>query len=97
GEEWIFAVGLLATTPARIAKDIDIWRPEVEAFHDVAASGSHRLVMLGPSLGADYNRHFVDRGNVESSRQANRLRKHGGDTGASRKKIACRAEREYGR
>ena len=36
GEERIFAIGFLAASPARIAKDVDVGRPEIEAFEDVA-------------------------------------------------------------
>ena len=35
GEERIFAVGFLAAAPARIAEDVDVGRPEVEALEDV--------------------------------------------------------------
>src|ERR1039457_2073135 len=34
GEERIFAVGFLAATPAGIAKDVDVWRPEGQAIED---------------------------------------------------------------
>src|SRR6185312_16838618 len=30
GQEGVFAIGLLATAPARIAEDVDIGRPEIE-------------------------------------------------------------------
>ena len=36
GQEGIFAVGLLAAAPARIAEDVDVRRPEVEALEDIA-------------------------------------------------------------
>ena len=36
GEERIFAVGFLAAAPARIAKDVDVGRPEIEALEDLA-------------------------------------------------------------
>ena len=40
GEERIFAVGLLAAAPARIAKDVDVGRPEGQA--EIAARGCCR-------------------------------------------------------
>ena len=40
GEERILAVGLLAAAPARIAEDVNVGCPEVEAFQDVAMPGS---------------------------------------------------------
>ena len=36
GEERVFAVGLLAAAPTRIAKDVDVRSPEVEALEDIA-------------------------------------------------------------
>jgi hypothetical protein len=65
GEERIFAVGLLAAAPARIAKDVDVGRPEVEAFKDVAVAGAHGLHVLDAAFGADDNGHLVDGGGVE--------------------------------
>ena len=38
GQEGIFAVGFLPAAPAWIAKDVDVGRPDVEAFVDVAPS-----------------------------------------------------------
>src|ERR1022692_4222695 len=45
-DKWILAVGFLPAPPARIAEDIDVRRPEVQALHDVAVSSARRLVML---------------------------------------------------
>ena len=38
GEERIFAVGLLPAAPARIAEDVQIGRPEIQASHDAGVA-----------------------------------------------------------
>src|SRR5579863_4792411 len=78
GEEGIFAISFLPASPARITKDVDIRRPEVETFHNVAPSRLHCEVVLGSRLDADDDRHLVNQGVVESSRKPNGLRKNGG-------------------
>src|SRR5580698_1640965 len=53
GQIGVFAVGLLATSPAWIAKDINIWRPDGEPEIngvDVMADG---FVVLGAGLDGD--------------------------------------------
>ena len=47
GEERIFAVGLLAAAPARIAEDVDVGRPEGQAIEDAVIALALRLVVLG--------------------------------------------------
>src|SRR6185503_3603880 len=32
GQEWIFSVGLLSPSPARITEDVDVWRPEGQSI-----------------------------------------------------------------
>ncbi len=75
GQKRVFAVGLLAAAPAGIAKDIDVGRPEVETFKDVAVACSHRLHMLDAALDADGRGHLVDGRSVEGGGQADGLRK----------------------
>ena len=70
GKVRIFAVGFLAASPARVAEDVDIRRPEVEPFHDVAASGFDRLIMLGARFGTDDDRHLVNQRLIEGGAQA---------------------------
>src|SRR5215471_15403215 len=76
GQKWIFAISFLAATPAGIAKDIDIRRPEVQTLHNVAMSGPYRLIMLGAGLSADHYRHVVNKRSIESCRQPDGLRKY---------------------
>src|SRR5205807_4314544 len=80
GQERVLAISLLATPPAGIPKNVNVRRPEVQPFHDVAVASTHRLVMLGACFSADHNRHVVNERGVESCRQTNRLGKHGSRT-----------------
>src|SRR5215469_5933777 len=82
GEKWILTVCLLSTPPARIAEDVDVRRPEIEALPDVATACAYCLLVLGASLDTNHHRHFVDRGNIECCGQADRLWKYRGDSGA---------------
>ena len=73
-QERVFAVGLLAATPARIAEDIDIRRPEIEPLEkQVCAFFAHRLFMLDATLDADDPGHLVNGRRVEGGRQSDRL------------------------
>src|SRR5579859_1766145 len=80
GQERIFAIRLLSTPPARIAEDVDIRRPEVEAFHDVAASSAHSLVVLRSGLSSNDDGHLMDGLVIKCGRQANGLGKYGSCT-----------------
>src|SRR5215469_2076395 len=80
GEIRIFTVRLLAPTPAWVAKDIDIWRPEIESFHDVSAPRPYRLLVLGARFRANDYRHLVDQWRIECGRETDRLRKYRGNS-----------------
>ncbi len=75
GQERVFAISLLAAAPTRIAEDVDVGRPEVQPFKDVAVPGTHILHMLDAALGADGYGHFVNLRRIECRRQTDRLRK----------------------
>ena len=81
GKKWIFTVGFLAAAPAGIAENIYVRRPEIQAFHDVATAGAHRLVMLGARFCTDYDRHFVNQRRIKSRGESDRFREHGGGSG----------------
>src|SRR5579863_2708647 len=81
-KKWIFAVGFLAASPARIAENINVRRPEVEALHDVATPGAHGLVMLGARFCADYDCHVVDQSGIESCGESNRFGEYGRSPGS---------------
>ena len=53
GEEGIFAVGLLAAAPARVAKDVDVGRPEGEAEELLVLIVADGFVVLGAGFGGD--------------------------------------------
>src|SRR6185312_4865924 len=78
GQEGVFAIGLLATAPARIAEDVDIGRPEIEPGVKTLAP---LPVVADACLGRDRNRHFMHQGWIKAGSQAYRLRKNGGGAG----------------
>ena len=82
GEPRILAVGLLAASPARIAEDVDVRRPERESLVAPAQPASRELVMLGARLVADRGRDLVQQVAIERCGEADGLRKHRRGTGA---------------
>ena len=96
GEEGVLPVGFLAPAPARVAEDVDVGRPVIEAgrsrAHAHAAAGQVRagcsrgrlrplvIVELGARLGADGGRHPMDERLVEGGAETDGLRKHRRDS-----------------
>src|ERR1700758_4178181 len=58
GEKWIFAVGLLPAAPARIAKYVDVRRPDGEPEVDAVNVVANSLVVLGAGFGRDHGRYL---------------------------------------
>ena len=52
-QERVFAVGLLAAAPARVAEDVDVRRPERQATKDAALAAPQELMVLGAPFVAD--------------------------------------------
>src|SRR5919199_4347460 len=65
GEVRVFAVGLLAAPPARVAEDVDVRRPEGEAVEARAVPRPLRLVVLCARLRRDYGRDAAHEALVE--------------------------------
>ena len=76
-QERVFPVGFLSASPAGIAKDVDVRRPEVETLKDVAVAVLHSLHVLDSRLNAGRNRHPVNGIRIERRGQADRLRERG--------------------
>ena len=74
-EKWVLAIGFLPASPARVAKDVEIRRPEIETAHDAVVSGAHILKVLDASFNADIDRHGVNPRKIEAGGEANRLGK----------------------
>src|SRR5882762_4347336 len=55
GQKRIFAVGFLAASPARIAKDVDIRGPEVETLINSLVACFDGLIVFRARFSADYN------------------------------------------
>ena len=73
-KERIFAVGLLPASPARIAKDVDVWRPEGQAVVDGVIVVAQGFVVFGSRLGGDHGRKIFDQRSVPGSGHADGLR-----------------------
>ena len=73
GKEWVLAVRLLPAAPSRIAEDVEVGRPEVEAAHDTGVSFALVLHVLDTAFNADLPGHRVDARCVEGCGQADRL------------------------
>src|SRR5579862_6347324 len=82
GEEWIFAVGLLAASPARVAKNVDVGRPERQAVEDAVIAFLLGAVVLGARFGGDDVAHGVDHLRVPGRGHADGLWKDRGVAGA---------------
>ena len=81
GQVGILAVGLHPATPARVAKQVYVGRPEGEPLEDFATPVSDELVVLGPSLVRNRCRHAEQQLGVPGGGQTDWLRENGGDTG----------------
>ena len=79
----VFAIGFHATTPARVAEDVNVWRPERQPL--VAMIFLVRLiaVILCASLVAHHRKSFEQRLVVESCSHGNCLRENRCASGAS--------------
>src|SRR5690348_4657271 len=54
GEVWIFSVSLLTSSPAWVAKDIDVWLPKRKTVKPVVVTMSLCFVVLRPRLVGDH-------------------------------------------
>ncbi len=76
GQEGVFTVRFLAASPARIAKDIDVGRPERQSVVDAVIAFALRLVVLGAGFGGNDLGLATHEINVPGSCHGDGLRKH---------------------
>ncbi len=76
GQPGIFAIRFLTAPPARVAKDVDVRRPERESLISPTQSTSRELMMLRACLIADRDRHLLHQISIERCGQPDGLRKH---------------------
>ena len=76
-EIWVLSVGLHAASPARVAEDVDVGRPERKALVPAGLAGGQRLAVLDARLVAHGREHFFQKRFVEGSRHADGLRESG--------------------
>ncbi len=74
GEKWILAKGLHAAAPARIAKDVDVRRPESEPCEAAVIVVANGLVVLGAAFDRDDLRDPAHECGVPGGREADGLR-----------------------
>src|SRR6266480_8082860 len=77
GEIGVLAVRLLASSPARVAKQVDVGRPDGEALIPLVLAATVVVVMLGAKLVGDDRGHAEHETVVPCRREADRLRKDG--------------------
>src|SRR5271165_3574787 len=76
GQKGILAIGLLSAPPTRVAKNVQVRSPEIQADR-VEDSLANLFVMAGASLGPDRRTHFMNQRSVKGGRQADGLREDG--------------------
>ena len=74
----VLAIGLLAAAPARVAKNVDIGRPERQPLIDVAVAKVRLRIELGARFRGDGFRHLAVEILIKNRGQANGLREHRG-------------------
>ena len=81
GEEGILAVSFLAASPAGIAKDVDIGRPEGEAEEATSVVVELGIVIFGAGFGGNGVGNTMEEVGVPCSGEADGLREDGGGAG----------------
>src|SRR5688572_24994956 len=76
GEVRIFSVSLLATSPAWIAKDIDVWRPERQTVKPIVVTTSLCFVILGAPLVRDHRGDAIHQWRIKGGSESDRLREN---------------------
>src|ERR1700678_3040460 len=76
-EERIFAIGFLSATPARIAEDVDIRRPDGQPEIDTVNPFANRLVVLGAGLRRNDRSDALKQAGIPRGGHPDRLRKEG--------------------
>ena len=83
GKERILAEGLLTASPARIAEDVDVGRPECESLVLAAPAGRDRGVMFGAGLVGDDAGDLPDERAIPGRSEPDDLGKNGGAAAAA--------------
>ena len=87
-EEWVLAVGLVASAPARIAENIHVRCPERKSLINVAVAAAALEVVLCSSFVCDDAADLLQRFLVKGRCHADRLREHRGNARA-RDPVQC--------
>src|SRR5271169_109252 len=82
GEEGIFAVGFLAASPAGIAKDVDVGRPEGETVVAAGVVVGDGVIVFGAGFGGNDIGDGTEKTSVPGGGEADGLGENGGSAGA---------------
>src|SRR5947207_5472215 len=77
GEVGVFAVGLLAASPPRVAEQVDVGRPDGEALIPLVLAPAHVVLMFRAKLVGDDGGHAEHEARVPRRGEADGLWKHG--------------------
>src|SRR6185437_15254012 len=73
-EERVFAVSLLSPAPPRVAEDVQIRGPEIEASHNAGVPFARILHVLDAPLDTDLGSHGMDPWGIEGGSQTDGFR-----------------------
>src|SRR5450631_4122355 len=81
-EVGIFAISLLSTSPAWVAKNVDVRRPDGESEENAVNIVAHCLVVLGARFSRNHRGYLVLKTQIPCGRESNGLGKQSGITRA---------------
>ena len=78
GQEGVLAVGFLATSPARVAEDVHVWRPHAQAahLHVLALQVVHAVVVLRTEFRRGHVEHLIEQVRIERGSHGDGLGEH---------------------
>src|SRR5690606_1004213 len=76
GEKWIFTIGFLTSTPARVAKNIDIGRPKCQPLIALTQAPESKFMVLCARFITDDCRYFAHQFFIETGSKPDGLRKN---------------------
>ena len=77
GKERILAAGLLPSSPAGIAENVNVRRPVGEPLIYASVAETLTLIVFCPTFGRNSIRDLADKRGIEACREGDRLRKNG--------------------
>ena len=78
GKEGVFAVGFVASAPARVTENIDVGRPEGKSLVNIPVAVGGKGVIFCSCFNGGYFCRFFCKGSIKHSRKSDCLREHCG-------------------